>query len=236
MQQTTSLGTAEHSNETCCLSSSLNRLRFPSPQRGRGVRGEGESTPLIDPGEIQPLMQRRRPVANRVCRIPLHPQPLSHAGARGAEASYVSQQTGTHYPLSLSRRTSTVARVRGFTLIELMIVLTLISILVSIAIPIANSAIIRSKEAVLRSNLYTLRTLIDQYTADKLKAPQSLDDLVAAGYLRSLPKDPITDRNDTWQIVMEDASLFPEQTETGIFNVHSGSTATSSEGTPYSEW
>jgi general secretion pathway protein G len=110
-----------------------------------------------------------------------------------------------------------LSRNRGFTLIELMMVLTVISILVSIAIPIANSAIIRSKEAVLRSNLYTLRTLIDQYTADKLKAPQSLDDIVAAGYLRSLPKDPITDRNDTWQIVMEDASLFPEQTETGIF-------------------
>ncbi len=126
--------------------------------------------------------------------------------------------------------------VRGFTLIELMMVLTLISILVSMAIPIANSAIVRSKEAVLRSNLYTLRTLIDQYTADKLKAPQSLDDLVSAGYLRSVPKDPITDSNTTWQVVMEDVTLFPEQTETGIFDVHSGSTATSSDGSPYSEW
>jgi general secretion pathway protein G len=126
--------------------------------------------------------------------------------------------------------------VRGFTLIELMVVLTVISILVSIAIPIANSAIVRSKEAVLRSNLYTLRTLIDQYTADKLKAPQSLDDLVSAGYLRSVPKDPITDSNTTWQVVMEDVTLFPEQTETGIFDVHSGSTATSSDGSPYSEW
>jgi general secretion pathway protein G len=127
-------------------------------------------------------------------------------------------------------------RGRGFTLIELMMVLTVISILVSIAIPIANSAIIRSKEAVLRSNLYTLRTLIDQYTADKLKAPQTLDDLVTAGYLRSLPKDPITDSNSTWQVVMEDVTLFPEQTETGIFDVHSGSTANSSDGTPYNEW
>jgi general secretion pathway protein G len=126
--------------------------------------------------------------------------------------------------------------VRGFTLIELMVVLTVISILVSIAIPIANSAIVRSKEAVLRSNLYTLRTLIDQYTADKLKAPQSLDDLVSAGYLRSVPKDPITDSNTTWQVVMEDVTLFPEQTETGIFDVHSGSTAISSDGSPYSEW
>jgi general secretion pathway protein G len=124
----------------------------------------------------------------------------------------------------------------GFTLIELMMVLTVISILVSMAIPIANSAIVRSKEAVLRSNLYTLRTLIDQYTADKLKAPQSLDDLVSAGYLRSVPKDPITDSNTTWQVVMEDVTLFPEQTETGIFDVHSGSTATSSDGSPYSEW
>jgi general secretion pathway protein G len=126
--------------------------------------------------------------------------------------------------------------IAGFTLIELMMVLTVISILVSIAIPIANSAIIRSKEAVLRSNLYTLRTLIDQYTADKLKAPQSLDDLVSAGYLRSVPKDPITDSNTTWEVVMEDAMLFPEQTETGIFDVHSGSTAVSSDGTPYNEW
>ncbi len=124
----------------------------------------------------------------------------------------------------------------GFTLIELMLVLTIISILVSIAIPIANSAIVRSREAVLRSNLHTLRTLIDQYTADKLKAPQSLDDLVGAGYLRSVPKDPITGSSETWQVVMEDVSLFPEQTETGIFDVHSGSTAMSSEGTAYNEW
>src|SRR5262245_13392557 len=116
-----------------------------------------------------------------------------------------------------------------------MMVLTVISILVSIAIPIANSAVIRSKEAVLRSNLYTLRTLIDQYTADKLKAPQSLDDLVTAGYLRSLPKDPITDAPD-WDTVMEDTTLFPEQTEVGIADVKSSSSANSSSGTPYNTW
>ncbi|MEW5979433.1 MAG: prepilin-type N-terminal cleavage/methylation domain-containing protein [Acidobacteriota bacterium] len=124
----------------------------------------------------------------------------------------------------------------GFTLIELMIVLTIISVLVSIAIPIANSAIVRAKEAVLKSNLQTLRVLIDQYTADKLKAPQSLDDLVTAGYLRSIPKDPITNSAETWQTVQEDAALFPEQTEFGIYDVKSGSNAISSEGTPYSEW
>jgi general secretion pathway protein G len=129
-----------------------------------------------------------------------------------------------------------LGRQSGFTLVELLMVLTVISILISIAIPIAHSAIVRSREAVLKSNLHTLRTLIDQYTADKLKAPQSLDDLVSAGYLRSIPKDPITDSNTTWEVVMEDSALFPEQTETGIFDVHSGSSAISSEGTPYNEW
>jgi general secretion pathway protein G len=123
----------------------------------------------------------------------------------------------------------------GFTMIELMIVLTIISILVSVAIPIANSAILRAKEAVLQSNLHTLRTLIDQYTADKLKAPQALDDLVSAGYLRSIPKDPITNAAD-WETVMEDTTLFPEQTEVGIADVKSSSPGTSSAGTPYNTW
>ena|SRR3989442_9532927 len=127
------------------------------------------------------------------------------------------------------------SKARGFTMIELMIVLTIISILVSIAIPIANSAILRAKEAVLQSDLHTLRTLIDQYTADKLKAPQSLDDLVTAGYLRSIPKDPITNATD-WQVVMEETTLFPEQTEVGIADVHSNSNATTSNGQPYSGW
>jgi len=117
-----------------------------------------------------------------------------------------------------------------------MIVLTIISILVSIALPIANAAILRAKEAVLKSNLYTLRSLIDQYTADKLKAPQSLDDLVTAGYLRAVPRDPITGSSQTWETVTEEATILPEQTETGIYDVHSGSGAISSEGTPYNSW
>ena len=125
---------------------------------------------------------------------------------------------------------------RGFTLIELMIVLTVISILVSIALPIGNAAIVRAKESVLKSDLYTFRTLIDQYTADKLKAPQSIEDLVTAGYLRAVPKDPITDSAQTWQVVMEEASQFPEQTEVGVYDVHSGSNAVSTDGRPYSAW
>jgi general secretion pathway protein G len=125
---------------------------------------------------------------------------------------------------------------RGFTLIELMIVLAIISILVSMAIPIANAAIMRAKESVLKGNLHTLRMLIDQYTADKLKAPQSLQDLVTAGYLRQIPKDPITLSSETWEIVMGDTNLMPEQTETGIVDIHSGSSAISSEGTGYNTW
>jgi general secretion pathway protein G len=139
-------------------------------------------------------------------------------------------------PMFTRRRRLCGLPFRGFTMIELMIVLAIISILVSIAIPIANRAILRSKEAVLKSNLFTLRSLIDQYTADKLKAPQSLQDLVSAGYLRILPKDPITNSSETWQTVTEEATLFPEQTETGIFDVHSGSEAISSEGDPYNKW
>jgi len=116
-----------------------------------------------------------------------------------------------------------------------MIVLTIVAILVSIALPIADSAILRAREAVLKSNLHTLRTLIDHYTADKRKAPQTLDDLVTAGDLRALPKDPITNETD-WQIVMEEASMFPDQLELGIYDVRSNSEAISSEGTAYSSW
>ncbi len=124
---------------------------------------------------------------------------------------------------------------RGFTMVELMIVLTIISVLVSVAIPIANSAILRAKEAVLQSNLHTLRTLIDQYTADKLKAPQTLDDLVSAGYLRSIPKDPITNAPD-WEVVREDTTLFPEQTEVGISDVKSSTSQKWAKDTPYNTW
>lgn len=125
---------------------------------------------------------------------------------------------------------------RGFTLVEMMIVMTIISILVSIAVPLYQKSILRSKESVLRNNLFTLRTVIDEYTYDKQKAPQSLEDLVNDGYLRSVPLDPITGSSQTWKVVMEDAMTSVNQTEPGIFDVHSGSDKTSLEGTPYSEW
>src|SRR5436305_15070721 len=93
---------------------------------------------------------------------------------------------------------------RGFTLIELMIVMFIIVTLVSIAAPAYSRAVVSAKETVLRQDLYHLRQAIDQYTMDKFKAPQTLDDLVSAGYLKALPKDPFTTKTDTWQPVMED--------------------------------
>ncbi len=125
---------------------------------------------------------------------------------------------------------------RGFTLIELMIVMTVVSILVSIAIPIYQKSVLRAKEAVLKNNLFTLRTVIDEYTYDKGKAPQTLQDLVAEGYLRKIPDDPITGSDQTWKIIMEDALTSVNQMEPGIFDVRSGSDKISLEGTPYSEW
>ena len=125
---------------------------------------------------------------------------------------------------------------RGFTLVELMIVMTVITIIVSLAVPLYQKAIVRAKESVLRNNLFTLRTLIDEYTFDKQKAPQSLEDLVREGYLRQVPFDPITGSNQTWRVVMEDVMASVNQTEPGIFDVRSGASQNSLEGTPYSEW
>jgi general secretion pathway protein G len=127
-------------------------------------------------------------------------------------------------------------RLRGFTFVELMVVITVIVILISIAIPNYNKAIIRAKESVLKNNLFTLRTVIDQYSYDKAKAPQALQDLVTEGYLQKLPVDPMTGNNQGWRTVMEEASQSVSQSEPGIFDVHSGSDKTSLDGTAYSEW
>ena len=124
----------------------------------------------------------------------------------------------------------------GFTLIEIMIVMAIVTILVSVAVPIYQKSILRAKESVLKNNLFTMRTIIDEYTYDKQKAPQSLDDLVREGYLRQIPMDPIVGSNANWKVIMEEATTSVNQTEPGIFDVRSGSDKTSLEGTPYSEW
>jgi general secretion pathway protein G len=128
------------------------------------------------------------------------------------------------------------ARQLGFTLIELMIVISIMLILLSIAIPNYSQSVVRSKEAVLRDDLFVLREAIDHFTLDKHRAPQSLEDLVSAGYLRVIPKDPITQSSDTWQVVQEDVMLAVDQQQPGITDVHSGAEGTGSDGTAYSEW
>ena len=125
---------------------------------------------------------------------------------------------------------------RGFTLIELMIVMAIISVLLAIAIPVYQKSIIRAKESVLRNNLFTIRNMIDEYTIDKQKAPETLDDLVSEGYLRQIPQDPITNSNETWKTTMEDTPIGGSNSAPGIFDVHSGSDKTALDGTAYSDW
>ena len=125
---------------------------------------------------------------------------------------------------------------RGFTIIELMIVMAIVATLVAIAAPIYQKTIIRSKETVLKQNLFSIRICIDEYTYDKGKAPQSLQDLVTEGYLKQIPMDPMTGTNQTWRIINEDAATTVNQTEPGIFDIRSGSEKKSLEDTPYSEW
>jgi len=121
----------------------------------------------------------------------------------------------------------------GFTLLELMIVMVVIGLLAAIAIPAYTTNIRHAREAVLKSDLHTMRTAIDSYTVDKQKAPQSLDDLVQSGYLKSMPVDPFTHRSDTWMPVEADTLMSLDQTQSGIDDVHSGSQETAIDGTSY---
>ena len=146
-----------------------------------------------------------------------------------------NDEPGVHTSVNAARKSACATRL-GFTFVELMIVMAIIAILLSVAIPIYNRSIIRAKESVLKNNLFTMRTVIDEYTYDKQKAPQTLQDLVSDGYLREVPLDPITGSADTWKIIQEDASNTVSQQQPGIYDVRSGSDKTSLEGTLYSDW
>ncbi len=136
-----------------------------------------------------------------------------------------------------SRSASKTNRSRGFTLLELMIVISIMLILVSIAVPQYTASIKRARESVMRQDLFTLRSLISQYTLDKQKAPQSLEDLIQANYMKQIPVDPMTGQAD-WAVEQaEDTISSPDQQdEGGIDDVHSSSSQIGTNGTAYNTW
>ena len=136
----------------------------------------------------------------------------------------------------LSRLQKRRAGERGFTLVELVVVMAVIMLLLAIAIPSYKQSIKHAKEAVLKEDLHTMRTAIDQYTVDKEKAPQGLDDLVQAGYLKVIPVDPMTNRADTWMTSESDTLMDINETQGGIDDVKSGSQDIALDGTSYNTW
>jgi general secretion pathway protein G len=124
----------------------------------------------------------------------------------------------------------------GFSFIELMVVVSITLILICLSVPKLTQTMTRSKESVLKNNLYTLRTVIQHYCFDKGKCPQTVDDLVSEGYLKAVPTDPMNGNSTKWNTVKEEASQSVNQEEPGIIDIHSASDKTSLSGTPYSEW
>lgn len=129
-----------------------------------------------------------------------------------------------------------VKREEGFTLIELVVVMAIIAILASLAVPVFTAQLKKAREAVLQEDLHVMRNAIDSYTMDKGKAPQSLDDLVQAGYLRAIPVDPMTHSSDTWATDTSDTYESVDESQTGINDVHSGSQDVGTNGKMYSTW
>jgi len=123
----------------------------------------------------------------------------------------------------------------GFTMIELMIVMSIIAILLTVAIPTYSHSIVAARERALQSDLSVLRTAIWKFTLDKQKAPQSLDDLRQANYIDKIPEDPMT-HEPNWEVVQDDVLLSVDQQDPGVTDVHSASNATASDGTAYSSW
>ncbi len=131
---------------------------------------------------------------------------------------------------------SSYRRHSGFTLIELMVVMALIVILASVALTMYGNSITRSKEAVLKEDLFRMRDAIDQYYADKNQYPNDLQALVSERYLRAVPQDPFTQSADTWQTVMSETDLSNPQAQSGVSDVKSGSEAIALDGSRYADW
>jgi general secretion pathway protein G len=182
-------------------------------------------------------MERRAPSL----AAPRARRPRDSRQDAGATHSVPDDNQGRELTLAAIRPSRSGARgessSRGFTLLEIMVVIAMIVILLAVAVPIYNRSLTAAKEATLHKNLVTMNAAIDHYTRDKKKGPQSLDELKRAGYIEEIPQD-ITGRTDTWVTDQpeEDTILYLDQTEPGITSVHSGSDQMSSDGTAYSSW
>jgi len=136
----------------------------------------------------------------------------------------------------MERNIATGKRERGFTLVELLVVISLISILAAMGLVQYKNSIVRTQEATLKTDLFRMRDAIDQYYADKGKYPASLDALVSDGYMRKLPEDPITKSTDSWQTVPAEPDPNNPSAEPGVYDVKSGATGTALDGSNYSDW
>jgi len=189
-----------------------------------------ESKLGLEPSPVHPLRISK-------LKFQISNSELPPSGSKSPIANFELPASRFKFPISNFEFPASHSSTWGFTLIELMVVLTLLLILATMSMPIFQLAIVHAREAVLKDDLYTLRKLIDEFTLDKQRPPTTLDDLVDAGYLRSgIPVDPFTGSNQTWRTDVEDVPLNPSQAASGIVDVHSGSDEIALDGTPYSSW